>query len=439
MKKPIINIILAFFLHQSAFNLCSEVIFDNTQTDYNGVFYPSALEFGDELIFSGSARTITEFQFQYYGNFVAIGKEQLRVRFYRTDGKWTNELGLVYNAPGTLIYTSDLLPLYPQYNTQTLVGLSINVKSNVFWSVQFIGLTGKFGNQAGLTFYDPPIVGFSYDDFWVNFPTNQTPSGWTPLNFQHNPVANFAAKVIAQPDPPLEISSLHVVKDGNYLAQINGPTYRGAVLETSRDLRQWIPFHSFFLTGQPTNILVQPAANDLMRYYRIKPLPEPTLLITTGEYSTTNNAQFDFHLMGTPGHNFTIEAGTDLAQWFPVYSDYLNGPTFTYTDIHAASFPSRRFYRASLQPETPVFFNSFTHLANGQMQLMLYGPRGRDCILQASPDLKQWQSLSTNTFSYIGDTISGPDTPSYIAGIINYTDTATVNANPRSYRAILPP
>ncbi len=430
------NLPIHLLLLTATVNLTAEIIFDNTQTEYNGVYYPSNFEYGDEVNVVGTARTITEFQCQYYGNFASSGAEKVRVRFYQTDSTWTNDLGQVIHAPGTLLYASNLLPIYPDYNTLTLSGLNILITSNVVWTIQFTGLTGKYGNQAGLTFYNPATIGFSYDDFWVKLPA---PAGWTPQTFQHNPVANFAARVIASPDPPLAITAYRRLADGSQAVQIQGPTYQSGVLEASADLRRWMTIQYFVLAGQPLQFIDHPATPSSLRFLRVKPLPGPSFLLDASQYATSANPQFEFRLTGTPCHNYVVEASTDWLQWFPINSGYLNGLHATFTDTHVASFPSRRFYRVVAAPDSPVVFNSIAHLADGTYQLMLYGPRGRSCLLQASANLGPWQDLATHTFSYLGTDITIAGNVSYTAGVIKYTDTQTLGSGLRSYRAILLP
>src|SRR5450756_688458 len=148
----------------------AEIIYDNFQ-NYGDIWYAAPpshdVEFGDQLPLAGTGRTLTQFQFEYYGEFVSTGNETVRVRLYANDGP--NQDVPNTEEPGTLLYESEPLPVYPRLNTLTLRGLSIQVTNTLTWTVKFGGLTGYYNHRAGPTFYDPPTVGSSYDDFWLKF------------------------------------------------------------------------------------------------------------------------------------------------------------------------------------------------------------------------------------------------------------------------------
>src|SRR4051812_49303027 len=60
-------------------------------TNYSGQFNHSANEYGDEIILAGTARLVTQFQFEYYGSFTPDGNESARLRFYSNTGTdWMN-------------------------------------------------------------------------------------------------------------------------------------------------------------------------------------------------------------------------------------------------------------------------------------------------------------------------------------------------------------
>lgn len=171
----------------------ADIVFDNSDTGGTNVYYPFAgvVEFGDEVILKGGAQTMSEFAFEYYGNFVAGGDETARLRLYKADGPVTPSGDA---TPGTLLYDSGAFGLVPGWQTKTFSGLSLAVPGDVIWTVEFTGITGGAGDQAGLVFRQKPSVGDSYDDFW------QKASGkWLLYNFSQSggPVANFAARIIS--------------------------------------------------------------------------------------------------------------------------------------------------------------------------------------------------------------------------------------------------
>ena len=44
----------------------------------------------------------------------------------------------------------------------------LEVPDTITWTIQFFGVGNSVGDRAGLVFHDPPSVGSSFDDFWVN-------------------------------------------------------------------------------------------------------------------------------------------------------------------------------------------------------------------------------------------------------------------------------
>ena len=73
---------------------------------------------------------------------------------------------------------------------------------------------------------------------------------------------------------------------------------------------------------------------------------------------------------------------------------------------------------------SPFAFRAISSPAQGQLKLTMMGIPVGVWELQQSPDLVQWQKISnlTNT-----------------TGVVEYTDTIPIGANPRFYRAVMPP
>jgi hypothetical protein len=61
------------------------------------------------------------------------------------------------------------------------------------WTVKFSGIEGS--EHAGLLYYNPPTVGSSFDDYWLNNGTG------FQLVDSSGIVDNFAAQVTAVPEP----------------------------------------------------------------------------------------------------------------------------------------------------------------------------------------------------------------------------------------------
>lgn len=177
-------------------------VYDNVTTplvDTNGIqlAHYSAREFGDEINLAGNQRIITDFLFEYYGDFTqALGKTA-RLRFYQNDGPGR------YPAPQTLLYDSGAFFLGTGYNTKWLSGINVTVPDTFTWTVEFSGLTGQLSDRAGLLFYHPPTLGSSARDFWERIDGLWVLSHFGGSTFK--PEANFGARVIAVPEPAVWI------------------------------------------------------------------------------------------------------------------------------------------------------------------------------------------------------------------------------------------
>ncbi|MCL5096747.1 MAG: hypothetical protein M1608_04310 [Candidatus Omnitrophica bacterium] len=374
----------------------AEIVFDNTFLDVDNMFYPFSQEFGDEINLGGTARTITRLQIEYFGEFNPTGAESARVRIYDNDGAGDNEYGQ-FEAPGTMLYESDLMPIAPGFNALTLRDISVTVSNNFTYTVKFNGLSGSYSNRAGLVFYDPPTVGFSYDDFW-----QKTSSGWLPYNFEGRPKSNFAIRVVATPDPLAALTLLANYTNGLPCLRITGPTYSNCVLEASTDQVHWSVLHYFFLMGDPIDFVDNQAAGSPPRFYRVRLLDQPEILAGTSQ--RLPSGEFRMQLFGPPGRAFVVEASRDMHNWFPNQTNFFVTAEAVFSDTNAVSF-GRRFYRAAFAPDPPVQMISITPVASGLKMLLLAGPSGRDCVIESSDHMADWTPISTNTFSFTGSDI----------------------------------
>ena len=136
----------------SAASSAQTVIYDNSETlttfrtdEGNGI------EYGDFAIFSGTDRTLTTFQFDYFLSTGNSGNEFATVRFYALDGP--TEGGLTF--PSSLLWTSDPVELSANrtavgYSRRQIGDLSLTLPDSIAWTVTFTGLEGTEG--AGLLF-----------------------------------------------------------------------------------------------------------------------------------------------------------------------------------------------------------------------------------------------------------------------------------------------
>jgi len=182
-----------------------EIVYDNTRfpvlVDGNQQYLSRTNEIGDEISLAGTARIVTEFLFEYFGDFRPDGDERARVRFYANDGPG------VYLKPQTVLWDSGwTLPVGTnRYARMSLQIPDIVVPDTFTWSVEFEGVTQTDGDRLGLLLYHPPTVGAplaggkigSYNDYWRN-----TRGVWSFFQINNGAIpANFAARVIAVPEP----------------------------------------------------------------------------------------------------------------------------------------------------------------------------------------------------------------------------------------------
>jgi len=178
-KAPVLLLASVLMIGASA---SAATIYDNSVHDSN-LRFAATNEIGDEIIFAGSERVLTNFSFEYWalnnGTTNASGFSptvSVRLRFYLNDGPAFN----TFATPGTVFYDNTFSITTPT-DRSTLVytagadfpagGLFMPVISNMTWTVQFSGLDAD--DSAGLDVYYPPVVGTSpaelnnrRDDYW---------------------------------------------------------------------------------------------------------------------------------------------------------------------------------------------------------------------------------------------------------------------------------
>jgi hypothetical protein len=170
----------------------AQLIYDNSGPgDPTGVWYFQGQynEYGDEIILQpNTGRVLTQFQFEYYGAFTPTGNETAEVFIYANDGPKTPD-GI--STPGTVLFDSGSFSIFPNYETWTSSALNVTVPDDLTWAVKFSGLTGT--NKVGILFQNPPSVGSSYNDAWL-----EANNAWETVQFTGT-VANFAARLTSDP------------------------------------------------------------------------------------------------------------------------------------------------------------------------------------------------------------------------------------------------
>jgi len=279
--------------------------------------------------------------------------------------------------------------------------LSVAVTNNSFtWTVQFYGFgnTTTYSNRVGVLFYNPAEVGFSYDDFWQKTPDK----GWMGMRFNGNPKANFSARILAGPDPAMEVVSATAVK-GRVKLVVQGPLYQGAILEIKNNGDQaWKPVTTFLFTQSKMEVLDFSGFTNPLPQYRLLRSTNPIISLTAGIHNT--NKQQLLSIRGTPSQNVMLETTTDMTHWFPNQSNYLTSVRWDLVDTQARGF-GRRFYRAISAPEDLMYLVSIIPISPLENLLLIAGPPGRDCVILGSTNLVSWKPVGTNTFSYSGGAI----------------------------------
>lgn len=393
----------------------AETIYDNTYR-YSDAWYPSTSEYGDDALFSGQARTITDFLIEYYCESAFIGAARARIRFYAPDGP-----GL---SPQTLLYQSEPIPVYPEYNVIHLRGLSVPVGSAIIWTIQFEGLIGVYPERAGLVLYHPPALGTSYSDFWV-----KSRGQWETRVLQQSK-ANFAVRILAQPDPSVQIVSNTEEISGARSLQVQGPNFEAGEIWVSDDMTQWSLLSTVPFLGGPAMVRDGSARAGIPRFYRANLANHLvwhlSFLRQTNEAGVTEKL---IRAAGPPGTAFVLESTFDFKTWLPVPLEpqFLTSGICDVINPPGASGGVRLlFYQGLGADEIPVVLGESLWLPEGRAQMLVKGPPGRDCEMQVSSDLVHWRAESTNSFSFTSRTFTYV-TPPVTHGVAAY------------YRALLVP
>ena len=189
-------------------SVCAQtpVVVYEDSASYSGTFNLSANEYGDEIVLAGNSHYVTQFEFEYVGNFISQGDEKARIRFYENTGPgWMGSSQ--YPTPAATPIWETVVPLSSGFNTATITVPYVYVPLRFTWTVKFFGLNMTPTDNAGLLFYGKPIVGSSFNDYW-----DLEAAGWTPVRIPGLAITNnnFAAKIMAvsaaPPPTPLSVS-----------------------------------------------------------------------------------------------------------------------------------------------------------------------------------------------------------------------------------------
>lgn len=186
-----LTLIFAFIPSAS---LCrGEIIYDNTSKFLNK-FFDERTEYGDQVDLEGTSRRLTQILFEYFGQFAVDGDERVKVRLYGNETPYD----LYRKEPTSPLYESDWMPIKPGYNTHAISGLSVLLPlHSVTFTVEFTGIAEN--ESAGLLFYDPPTIGYSFNEIWLRGATGI----WVPVLYSTsdpNQRASASLRLIADPE-----------------------------------------------------------------------------------------------------------------------------------------------------------------------------------------------------------------------------------------------
>lgn len=187
------------------------VVYNNSTNDLLKNFYTGTDKVGDQIVLSGTDRLMTKFTFDYwatnnqaglsgaFGTNALASSVSVTLALYDNAGGSTNGIG--YPRPNTLIWQSTPFSvpattrLTLNYDT-TDFGSSITLPNEFTWVAQFSGTSLGINDFAGLSVFDPAVVGGNYSDYW-----RFNGSDWQLLTNSASANMSFGATVEAVPEP----------------------------------------------------------------------------------------------------------------------------------------------------------------------------------------------------------------------------------------------
>lgn len=176
------------------------VVYDNTQTPTSGSWTPDGFwafsnwmpnePTGQTLTLAGTDRFVTQFDL-VFSSVVRTKINSLSFSLHDTSGldRW-NHPGAPSEVP---LWSMSVQDIWIEGPTVVTFHPNVTVPERLIWVISADSL------DAGPATYGPPIVGSCPDAFW-----DYDYSGikkWATYNFEHDPAAQFGAKVFAVPEP----------------------------------------------------------------------------------------------------------------------------------------------------------------------------------------------------------------------------------------------
>lgn len=183
-------------------------------TPTTNAIYQGSQEFGEEVDLVGTGLKVTSFVLAYFGDFAPnVTSASGELRIYADDGPSQGYLGPTgatnrVNYPGTLLVQTASFSLQPGYHEVQINLPSVPVGDSLSWTVQFAGLRGVAGSQAGLLLANLPSIGTAGPGgnwngalpYWVHTDPTQI-AGWDLYTVNSGAPGVFVAQVYAVPEP----------------------------------------------------------------------------------------------------------------------------------------------------------------------------------------------------------------------------------------------
>lgn len=371
----------------------AELVYDNSVNDLN-VFLTEATEFGDEVDFAGTARTLSSLAFSVFGERDLPAGVRARFRIYRNDGEIPPKPEPQFRPPGTLLYQSDDIPVRTGLQNIRIVDLAIPVPNKVTWTVEFLGMGPQTGERAGLLVYHPPVVGRSFKDYWYRETT-----GFRLHVLISGVAASFAAQFEALPDPAVSLSA-QPGPGGVTVVTVNGPIGSEQVIESSPDQNTWRAVGIVNLSTNTAGTFRDQSGGSATAYYRATRSPYPGNTVIIRDVRRTSPDATTLTLVGHQGTEHLLEASTDHQNWSLLDVIRFTDSTLTYTNRSDAA--TTRFYRTSRPDNRPTLYaiQSIRRQPNGQVQLNCLGrPNAGNVVVEISEDMVGWAGIGTFVFT----------------------------------------
>ena len=153
--------------------------------------------------------------------------------------------------------------------------------------------------------------------------------------------------------PPLQLAAAGYSAGNTFQLAVYGQIGQECTLQASTNLVNWVSILNFTCTNSPMYVADPAARNYSRRYYRLAegtlPVPLSPIVLGFGLSQPWGTNGLSLMLQGPVGNNYTIQASTNLVNWFPV-TNFANANSPLYFIDPQAKTYKQRFYRAVTAP-----------------------------------------------------------------------------------------